>query len=141
MAPADTPLPSAWAQDYVGLPYIIGVGECGHRAALVWRQRFGIEVEARPAFGDMGLAQRHILAQLQGDDWMATRTPEEGDAVVMWKGDRLAHVGVWVAPGHVLHCTRRDGMRLSEVEALPAEGFRLYGTFRRRAAEAQARAA
>ena len=124
--------PSSWASAYVGLPYIVGAGECGHRAALVWRERFGFEVEAPPAFGDLRVAQRHIEAELSKPDWQPVRRPAEGDAVIMWKGDLLAHVGVWVAPGHVLHCTRAEGMVLTPEADLPAQGFRVFGYFRRR---------
>ncbi len=127
-----------WTQAYVGLPYIMGVGECGHRAALVWRERFGFEVEAAPAFGDMAAAQNLIKAELAGSNWQPVLRPEEGDAVIMWKGARIAHVGVWVAPGHVLHCTRRDGMVLTPVEELDGQGFRVFGYFRRQVQQAMA---
>ncbi len=123
---------SSWALDYVGLPYILGAGECAHRAALVWRQVFGWEVEVPAAHGNLRIAQRLIRAALATGDWAAADTPEEGDAVVMWKGDLLCHVGVWVAPGHVLHCTRAEGMVLTPVEDLPAQGFRVAGFFQRR---------
>lgn len=123
--------PSAWAHAYVGLPYILGVGECAHRAALVWRERFGVEVEVSAAYGNMDVAQRLIHAALADPAWRAVDEPAEGDAVVMWKGERVAHVGVWVAPGHVLHCTRARGMALTALDALPEEGFRPYGFFRR----------
>lgn len=123
--------PSFWAQAYVGLPYILGVGECAHRAALVWRREFGFEVEPPPAHGDMTVAQRHIEAELAKPEWCRVRRPLEGDAVVMWKGNRVCHVGVWVAPGHILHCTRRDGMILTPEGELEDQGFRIFGYFRR----------
>jgi hypothetical protein len=124
--------PSSWAMAYVGLPYVVGVGECAHRAALVWREQFGFEVEVAPAWGDMTVAQARIRAELAKADWYATPQPREGDAVVMWKGDLLAHVGIWVAPGHVLHCTRAQGMVLTPVADLPRTGFRVFGFYRRR---------
>ena len=116
----------------------MGTGECAHRAALVWHEQFGIEVEVTPAFGDMDLAQRRIRAELAGPDWVPVRRPMEGDAVVMWKGDRICHIGVWVAPGHVLHCTRRDGMVLTLECELPAQGFRIFGYFRKNEPQAMA---
>ena len=127
--------PSPWAQAYVGLPYIMGVGECGHRAALVWRQEFGFEFEAPSALGDLRAAQKLIRAALASGDWVPTDAPQDGDAVVMWKGDLLCHVGVWVAPGYVLHCTRAQGMVLTPVEELPEQGFRIARTFRRQRAQ------
>ncbi len=130
--------PSSWAQAYVGLPYIQGTGECGHRAALVWRQEFGIHVDTPPAHGDMGLAQRHIRAELASGKWTPVRRPAEGDAVIMWKGDRVCHIGVWVAPGHVLHCTRAQGMVLTPEADLEGQGFRVFGYFRRQGQEALA---
>ncbi len=127
--------PAPWAQTYVGLPYILGVGECAHRAALVWRQVFGWEVEVPAAHGNLRIAQRLIRTALASGDWTATDAPQDGDAVVMWKGDLLCHVGVWVAPGYVLHCTRADGMVLTPMQDLPEQGFRIAGTFRRRVAQ------
>ncbi len=127
--------PSSWAQAYVGLPYILGVGECAHRAALVWRQEFGFDIEPPSALGDLRAAQRCIRAELAKADWARVSEPTEGDAVVMLKGGLLCHVGVWVAPGHVLHCTRADGMVLTPVEDLPEQGFPVFGYFRRQRAE------
>ena len=127
--------PSSWAHAYVGLPYILGVGECAHRAALVWRQEFGFDIEPPSALGDLRAAQRCLRAELAKPDWARVQQPAEGDAVVMLKGDLLCHVGVWVAPGHVLHCTRADGMILTAVEDLPAQGFRVFGYFRRQVAQ------
>jgi hypothetical protein len=123
--------PASWAQAYVGLPYILGVGECAHRAALVWRQEFGWEVDVPAAHGNLRIAQRLIRTALASGDWTPTDAPQDGDAVVMWKGDLLCHVGIWVAPGYVLHCTRPDGMVLTPIEDLPEQGFRIAGIFRR----------
>ncbi|TNC47473.1 hypothetical protein FHG66_16460 [Rubellimicrobium rubrum] len=122
--------PSPWVQSYVGLPYVLGVAECGHRAALVWRERFGLHVSASPAFGDMAAAQNHIQDHLSGGDWLRVSSPLEGDAVIMWKGAHVSHVGVWIAPGYVLHCTRRDGMVLTPEAELEHQGFPVYGYFR-----------
>jgi hypothetical protein len=130
--------PIHWTRAYVGLPYIMGVGECGHRAALVWRERFGFEVEAAPAFGDMEAAQKLIKAELAGPNWQPVRQASEGDAVIMWKGPRIAHVGVWVEPGQVLHCTRAQGMVLTPEGDLPSQGFRVFGYFRRQERQAMA---
>ncbi len=124
--------PSTWALDYVGLPYILGAGECAHRAALVWRQVFGWDVEVPAAHGNLRVAQRLIRSALASGDWFRTQVPQEGDAVVMWKGDLLCHVGVWVAPGFVLHCTRAEGMVLTRMEDLAGQGFRVAGFFQRR---------
>jgi hypothetical protein len=119
----------------VGLPYILGVGECAHRAALVWRQEFGFEIEPPSALGDLRAAQRCIRAELAKADWVRVSEPTEGDAVVMLKGGLLCHVGVWVAPGYVLHCTRAEGMVLTLVDDLPEQGFPIFGYFRRQTGE------
>ena len=130
--------PSSWALDYVGLPYILGAGECAHRAALVWRQVFGWDVEVPAAHGNLRVAQRLIRTALASGDWVRADAPREGDAVVMYKGDLLAHVGVWVDPGYVLHCTRAEGMVLTPVADLEAQGFRVAGFFQRRERAAHA---
>jgi hypothetical protein len=132
------PAPSAWALAYVGLPYIVGVGECAQRAALVWRQRFGLAVAVSPAWGDRDRAEGLIAAAIAGPGWARVPQPREGDAVVMRKGGRLAHVGVWVEPGHVLHCTRAEGMVLTREADLPDTGFAVEGYYRWREKRAQA---
>jgi hypothetical protein len=104
--------PSSWALDYVGLPYILGAGECAHRAALVWRQVFGWEVDVPAAHGNLRLAQRLVRAALASGDWARPerrRRGRRGDV----EGGVLCHVGVWVRRAHVLHCTRAEGMVLT----------------------------
>ncbi len=127
--------PSSWAKAYVGLPYVLGVGECGHRAALVWRQQFGFEMDAPSALGDLRAAQKYVQAELAKPNWRLVLHPVEGDAVIMWKGALLCHVGVWVDPGHVLHCTRAHGMILTPKDDLEGQGFRIFGFFRRQSAQ------
>jgi hypothetical protein len=127
--------PPSWALDYVGLPYILGAGECAHRAALVWRQVFGWQIEIPAAHGNLRIAQRLIRQALASGDWVPTAAPQDGDAVVMRKGDLLCHVGVWIAGGYVLHCTRAEGMVLTRVEDLPAQGFPVARTYTRKVAQ------
>ena len=108
-----------WTQRYVGLPFILDVGDCGRRAALDWRERFGFEAEAAPALGDMTVAESNIQAELARPEWCRARCPRERDAVAMWKGEGLCDLGLWVAPGPALPCTRRDGMVLTRQGSLP----------------------
>lgn len=134
MSGVSTVAPSHWAHRFVGLPYILGAGECAHRAALVWRQVFGWEVEVPAAHGNLRLGQRMIRAALASGRWARVEAPREGDGVAMWKGDLVCHVGVWVeggpGGGSVLHCTRAEGTVLTPVEELEAQGFRVFGCFR-----------
>lgn len=138
MTAMDSAAPSSWAAAYVGQPYILGLGECAQRAAAVWRERFGVEVEVSPAHGDLRRAQRIIKAKLAQSEWQQADAPREGDAVLMRKGRVLCHVGVWVEPQHVLHCTRADGTVLTPVGDLPDQGFQVAGYYRRSAEEALA---
>lgn len=122
--------PSHWAHRFVGLPYILGAGECAHRASLVWAQVFGWDVPVPAAHGNLRLGQRMIRAALASGNWARVEAPREGDGVAMWKGDLVCHIGVWVEGGFVLHCTRAEGMVLTPAEELEAQGFRLFGCFR-----------
>jgi cell wall-associated NlpC family hydrolase len=122
--------PSPWTAAYLGLPYVLGEGECAQFAARVWRERFGRQVDVAPAHGDMLRAQRLIRAHMEGPHWQRVEVPEEGDAVVMRKGSVICHVGIWVEPGHVLHCTRADGTTLTALDDLPEQGFHVVGYFR-----------
>lgn len=122
--------PPAWTAPYLGLPYVLGEGECAQFAARVWRERFGRQVDAAPAHGDMLRAQRLIRAYMESSHWQRVEVPEEGDAVVMRKGSVVCHVGIWVDPGHVLHCTKAEGTTLTALDDLPAQGFHVVGYFR-----------
>lgn len=134
-AVATSQAPSHWAHRYVGLPYILGAGECAHRAALVWREEFGIAIDVPAAHGNLRLGQRLIRQALASGEWARVDAPREGDGVAMWKGELVCHVGVWVEGGFVLHCTRAEGMVLTPVAELEAQGFRVFGCFRRVAGE------
>lgn len=122
--------PSHWAHRYLGLPYILGAGECAHRASLVWHQVFGWDVPVPAAHGNLRLGHRMLRAALASGHWARVEAPQEGDGVAMWKGDIVCHIGVWVEGGFVLHCTRAEGMVLTPVGELEAQGFRVFGCFR-----------
>ncbi len=122
---------SEWVSDYVGRPYEDGVAECWHLAAAVWRERFGFEAPVVATLGSTRMGRAMAQAEMADPAWRQVAAPEEGDAVVMARGAVPCHVGVWVAPGHVLHCIRGAGTILTEAERIGTLGYRIVGWWRR----------
>lgn len=125
-----------WAVAYIGRPWIAGVAECWHFAALIWSERFGIDVtEVLAASGDERRARRLIDAHPERDLWQRVEVPAEGDAVLMTQGSRPTHhpnhIGVFVAPCHVLHAIRGPGGIFTPISGLAGLGYRVAGYYRR----------
>jgi cell wall-associated NlpC family hydrolase len=121
----------SWAARYVGLPYVAGEAECWHFAARVWREVFGWDVPVAASFGGALASRRLASDPASYDGWQPVADPEDGDAVVMAKGARPCHVGVWVAPGHVLHAVEGAGGLCTPAGRVGDLGYRITGFYRR----------
>lgn len=126
---------SDWAEPYLGLPWIEGQCECWQFAARVWAEVFGWAVDPAPLAGDdPRLARRLCEGHAERGAWDRTDAPRDGDAVMMARGARPCHVGVWAGPGSVLHSVRGAGGLLTPIARLPDLGYRVVALYRRRAA-------
>lgn len=80
-------------------------------------------------------AVRHALGIPPEDaGWQGTDSPVEGNAVLMAKGARPCHVGIWIAPpsgAGVLHSVERSGVVFTSPQRLAGIGYRIIGTYRR----------
>ncbi len=97
-APADH-----WVGLYIGLPWSTGF-TCWDFAVRIWAGRFGIDVAPVDIDPDDPRGVRHGFAR--GGErarWHEVKAPQEGGAVLMAKGARPCHVGVWLDLGGVLH--------------------------------------
>ena len=121
--------PSPWAAAYIGRPWIAEEAECLHRAAEVWRDRLGVEVPLFAA-GARAKAARRGAAAYDAGGWQRVSEPQELDAVAMARGRHVCHVGVFVAPHHVLHCLEGAGTVLTPVSRLESLGYRVAGYHR-----------
>jgi len=125
-----------WAETYLGDAWVAGTHDCWAFARRVWRERFGLAVPAIDFAAHSALACRRALAQQpERQNWLEVMQPAEGDAVLMGKNARPAHVGVWVAAngGAVLHCLEGAGVVCNSLTALQINGWRVLGYYRRAA--------
>lgn len=83
-----------WAETYIGMP----APDCWAFVRRVWRERFGLIIPVVPYLSDDARAVRRSLAEAEGHGWLQVQVPQEGDGVMMGKGLRACHVGIWVEP-------------------------------------------
>lgn len=128
---------SHWAAAHIGTPWVAGESDCWHFARRVWRDRFGWDVPAVVADASDPRATRRAFAL--GHDATGWRpvagvcAPVEGDAVLMARGRRPAHVGVLVVLPEgvaVLHSVTGAGVVVTPLTLLPGMGYRLVGIYR-----------
>lgn len=124
-----------WATSYIGLPWIAGISDCWSFARGIWRLRWGWDVPALtvdPA--DAREARKAFQLPPESAGWVRVTDPKEGDAVLMARGERTCHVGIWVetspAAG-VLHSLERSGVVFTPPDRLAGMGYRVVGMYRR----------
>jgi hypothetical protein len=120
-----------WADAYLGRPWIAGEAECWDFARTIWRERFGWPVPEAPVAGhDARLARRLFAEGADSALWAPVPRAAEGDAVLMARGRRVCHVGVWVAPGAILHAVEGMGGLCTPAGRIVDLGYRIAGTYR-----------
>lgn len=122
-----------WAQRYIGLPWSPGF-TCWDFAVRVWAERFGFEVlpvDIEP--DDPRAVRRGFERGGERARWQEVANPREGDGVLMAKGTRPCHVGVWLDLGGVLHCVEGSGGIFTPKPRLGDLGYWVIGIYRRAA--------
>lgn len=120
-----------WAATYVGRAWDGQDEHCWSFCRLVWAERFGLAVPEMPLEALDPRATRRILeAHPERVAWTEVVTPAEGDAVLMARGRRPCHVGIWIAPASVLHAIA-GGSVCSPATRLSDLGYRIAGIYRR----------
>ena len=120
-----------WAAQFVGLPWDPANQHCWAFCRHVWDRQFDLTVPAIPISGDnlrattVGFARDPERAL-----WTEVSDPRDGDAVVMARGRRDCHVGIWVAPDAVLHSIRPAAVYTTR-NRLRDIGYRITGIYRR----------
>lgn len=132
-----------WAAKYVGIPFLdrgrMREGlDCWGLLALVYRERFGIEI---PPFDDRyrnSLDLREIARLIgheregpAGAQWrrVAAKEARAGDGILLLRAGRACHVGIWIAPGLMLHCEDRTDTVIERFDG-PQWGRCLEGIYR-----------
>lgn len=130
-----------WAEQYVGMPYVVDVFECAEMAQLVNREVFGREIRLppeRPHRGKGGyeryLAMTKQLAAVTDDYGVCTDEPKEGDGVVLLARGRPSHIGIYcriAGEAWVLHCMSSAGQAiLTRIRELHLRGLSVEGYYR-----------
>jgi hypothetical protein len=124
--------PDHWAMAYIGQPWIRGEAECWHFAAKVWRDRFGLSVPLDiGSLGGLRAGRKALAGDPERLFWRTVTNPQEGDAVLMAKGQYPCHVGVCVAPQGVLHSVEGAGGLFTPLGRLAGMGYHIVGFYRR----------
>jgi cell wall-associated NlpC family hydrolase len=119
-----------WVGRWIGTPWVPGVSDCWSLARAVWAEEFGRVVDPLPVDpSDPRAGARALAAGAAG--WVAVAVPTEGDGVLMARGRHACHVGVWVAPGHVLHAIERAGAVCTPAGRIGETGYRIVSVLRR----------
>lgn len=123
-----------WALAEIGHPWVAGENDCWSFARRIWAQRFGWDVPPVPIDPRDPRACRQALARDPAKaGWVVAWPPREGDAVLMARGARPAHVGIWIEPdlGGVLHSVETAGVIFTPPDRLAGLGYRILGYYRR----------
>lgn len=123
-----------WANQYIGQPWIAGEHDCWAFARRVWREQYGWDVPAVDVDALSRLdSARAMQAPSMYADWQGTAAPGEGDAVLMGRSSRAAHVGVWTgeAGGGIVHNVQGIGVIFTPPERLQDMGLRVLQYYRR----------
>lgn len=120
-----------WVEAWIGTPWVAGETDCWNFARLVWAAQFHVVVPAVPVDHGSQLDTRRALRDADMSNWQMTETPSEGDAVLMARGERPCHVGIWLAPALVLHSIETAGVICTPERSLHQTGYRITGTYRR----------
>lgn len=123
---------SHWTERWIGRPWIAGQEECWDFLRRVSAEEFGRTIPALPVLAaDPRAVRRAFETGAERAAWEETARPVDGDAVLMAAGRRPCHVGLFVAPGRVLHSVEGAGAILTPLAALDRLGYRVVGIYRR----------
>jgi len=124
-----------WAAAVIGTPWVPGSTDCWSLARGIWRTRFGWDVPpimVDPS--DARAARQALSVPPERLGWDAVVCPTEGDAVLMARGARPCHVGIWIEPEPdvgILHSVERSGVIYTPPARLAGIGYRVIGYYRR----------
>ena len=118
-----------WAEDYIGRP----APDCWSFVRQVWAQRFGLNIPVIPHLAEDPRAVRRSLAEAADRGWLPVEKPLEGDGVMMGKGLRACHVGIWIDAGDaagVLHWVTGNAVVFTVPAQLNSFGYHIKGFWR-----------
>ena len=125
-----------WAEAWLGRPWVAGEHDCADFVAEVLRVEFGRALDL-PIHAQSVRGWDRQIASLRADYAMPTRSPQDGDGVLMVamgaRRLRRYHLGLWAGIGgvaHVLHCQDGAGSILHPIRDLSLRALELEGIYR-----------
>ena len=118
-----------WAASYIGMP----APDCWAFARQVWAERFGAGLPVLPYDVTDHRALRRQLEGASAHGWAQVLKPAEGDAVLMTRGTRPCHVGIWIEPDAtqgVLHWVETQGVVFTQPSQVPGLGYAIASFWR-----------
>lgn len=128
-----------WERRYLGGKWAVGGDStglnCWELVQAVYRNQFGIELPAMQVDGNSVLAaMREFIRNPEYANWVTVQdAPDEFHVLLMGKGIRSAHVGVWSKHygGSILHSVQGAGVILTPSARLHELGYKIQSCWRR----------
>lgn len=120
---------SHWAAALIGMP----APDCWAFARQVWADRFGAVLPVLPYDATDHRALRRQLEGAESHGWIQVLEPKEGDAVLMTRGLRPCHVGIWIEPDGdrgVLHWVEGQGVAYTPPSQIGGMGYAIASFWR-----------
>ncbi|MGN6538934.1 MAG: C40 family peptidase [Mesorhizobium sp.] len=127
-----------WAAPYVGIPDLAkgrthAGADCWGLAMLVYRELRGIELPdyASEYLDDRDHAEIGAIARREkvAERWRKVAVPQEFDLLLFSIAHHDSHVGIFAAPGQMLHTIKGDCAKIGRFDVPPWAG-RLVGFYR-----------
>ena len=117
-----------WAANYVGAE----ASDCWAFARQVWAEHFGLHLPTMPYDPTDPRLVRRAFGEAPQHGWAQVGAPREGDAVLMTKGVRPCHIGVWIEAESrgCLHWVERTGVVFTTRAMLRDLGYGVCGYWR-----------
>lgn len=120
-----------WAFQYLGRPWVSGATgpnsfDCWGLFRFVQKEHFGREVPVWEVdANDVRNVVKAIRDNPEVQRWTPTKTPKDGDAVLLAHANHPHHVGLWldVDGGGVLHAVKGQGVIFSSLNGLSVCGW------------------
>ena len=124
-----------WTSQFLGAGYSLGAQgprefDCWSFFRRVQREQFGREVPFHQAPDSLNAIRKALEAGPADCGWRETKTPRDGDAVLLSMLRHPTHIGIWVGDlKAVLHCASGIGSTLHDARHLAMAQWRIRGFY------------
>lgn len=124
-----------WYENYIGLPYIDGVRDCGHLTESIQNEVFHREIYFPARWGDTLDVLSEQVKEHQREFTLPVDKPIDGDALLMRTlSGNIEHIGTVFHirnKEYIIHCCQGVGSTIiTPTKKLKYIGFLPYGYYR-----------